>query len=142
MSPSERVEPTGRYPKNGSQEQKQAWAKADTARRTAQANTGWQGEDLTVPLLKVTVDRRSGQLLDLRLVPRKVPAFQNVCVTTRPREPRARRNVRTGPRRARAPADDDPPLPDRLAALATISTPPTSESLRRRVLAASNGAAS
>ena len=127
------------YPRDGTQAEKQASAKADTARRTDQAeaaqenagqvdadgwgdSTGWWGEDTSVPLLEVTIDRRTGELVGLRDIPRNV---QPATVSPRP-QPRARtprRNVRTGSRKPRAPGskDDDPPLAD-LVGLAAASS--------------------
>ena len=58
------------YPKHGTQAEKQAWAKVDTARRTNAADTGWHGEDTSVQLVEYTVDNKRGEVINLRFVPR------------------------------------------------------------------------
>jgi len=131
--------PLPKRPKDATPDEKWAYYKAQTARLTAAAegkefvpepiedesgkpvdvnagwgnDTGWWGEDTSVPLLEVTVDRRNGELINLRFVPRK--DVLNVVAT--PRESRAagsrRRNTRTRPRKPRGPDGDSEPPPER-----------------------------
>jgi len=64
------------YPREGTPVEKNAWARLSTAYRTDTSDTKWQGEDLSEPLLKFTVNRRSGEVVSLRLVPRQQPRAQ------------------------------------------------------------------
>ena len=64
------------YPREGTPVEKNAWARLSTAYRTDTPDTKWQGEDLSEPLLKFTVNRRGGDVVSFRLVPRQQPRAQ------------------------------------------------------------------
>ena len=126
------------YPRKGTPEEKLAWAKADTARRTNQANAECDGEAcwLDAPETPEPVKQDWAQaerefaedLRQMRLAVARhdLATRGRTCsratpiAYARPRGPR-RRSVRSSPRRARAPSgsqDDDPDPPSRdLAAL-------------------------
>ena len=56
------------YPRQGTPLEKTAWARLSTAYRTDTSDTKWHGEDLSEPLLEYTVNRRSGEVVSLRVV--------------------------------------------------------------------------
>ena len=92
------------YPRHGTPLEKNAWARLSTAYLTDTADTKWDGDDLSEPLLEVTVNRRGGELVGRRLVPRE------------PR--RARRAARTVG--ARGDPDSSEPPPRRLYELGRL----------------------
>jgi hypothetical protein len=98
----------GPYPKHGTQEGKEAWALAYDALHNDPASTGWEGEDTSEPLLEFSVDKRTGELVRLRFIPREAPPKGALYVAPTPRESRGgRSNTRTGPRKTRAPDDSE-----------------------------------
>jgi hypothetical protein len=89
------------YPRHGTALEKNAWARLSTAYLTDTSDTKWHGEDLSEPLLEFTVNRRSGEVVSLRLVPRQQPRAQ------RPRQQgvaQQRRNAGSASSTSRDPA--------------------------------------
>jgi|SRR5215213_11525578 len=107
------------YPRHGTALEKKAWGRLSTAYLTDTSDTEWQGEDLTQPLLEFTVNRRSGEVVSLRLVPRQQPRAQ------RPRQQgvaQRRRNAGSTASTSRDPpleGSDEPP-PERLYELGRL----------------------
>jgi hypothetical protein len=76
-------------------------------------DSSWDGEDFDEPLLHVAVDRRTGDLVGLRLVPRGQDRSRPVIHVPARRErepkPRSRRARRAGSSRDGPRSEDDDP---------------------------------
>lgn len=107
------------YPRHGTPLEKNAWARLSTAYLSDTSDTKWHGEDLSEPLLEYTVNRRSGEVVSLRLIPRQQPRAQ------RPRQQahaQPRRNAGSASSTSRDPpleGSDEPP-PERLYELGRL----------------------
>ena len=92
------------HPRHGTPLEKNAWARLSTAYLTDTADTKWDGEDLSEPLLDVAVNSRSGEIVSLRLVPRQQPRAQRrgrARSAAAQRRQRIRRRPRPALRRVR-----------------------------------------
>ena len=107
------------YPRQGTPVERNAWAQLSTAYLTETSDAKWHGEDLSEPLLEFTVNRRSGEVVILRLIPRQQPRAQ------RPRQQahaQQRRDAGSASSTSRDPpleGSDEPP-PERLYELGRL----------------------